>query len=67
MRIRILKQTSINGQPARVGQLLEPSLPDARDLLAMGKAEEVPMDPHPVVVTPDHKPCLAPRKPRSSL
>lgn len=51
MRIRILKQTSINGQPARVGDVLEPADADARDLLAMRKAELVPMDPDPVVIT----------------
>jgi len=63
MRIRILKQTSINGQPARVGQLLEPSDADARTLLAMGKAELMPKDPDPVVITPEAAP-RAPRKPR---
>jgi hypothetical protein len=63
MRIRILKQTSINGQPARVGQLLEPSDADARTLLAMGKAEPVPTDPDPVVITPEAA-APRPRKPR---
>jgi hypothetical protein len=64
MRIRILKQTSISGQPARVGQVLEPSDADARDLLAMGRAELVPTDPTPVIVTPEASP--RPRKPRPS-
>ena len=63
MRIRILKQTSINGQPARVGQLLDPSDADARTLLAMGKAELAPMDPEPVVITPEAA-APRPRKPR---
>ena len=63
MRIRILKQTSINVQPARVGQLLEPSDADARTLLAMGKAELVPEDPNPVVITPEAA-APRPRKPR---
>lgn len=67
MRIRILKQTSINGQPARVGQVLEPSDADARDLLAMGRAELLPTDPAPVVVTPETLEARPrPRKPRPS-
>lgn len=64
MRIRILKQTSINGQPARVGQILEPADIDARELLAMKKAELLPTDPDPVVITPEVAPPR-PRKPRS--
>jgi hypothetical protein len=63
MRIRILKQTSINGQPARVGQLLDPSDADARTLLAMGRAEPAPMDPDPVILTPEAA-APRPRKPR---
>jgi hypothetical protein len=64
MKIRILKQTSINGQPARVGQLLEPADADARILLVMGKAELVPMDFEPVAITPEAA-APRPRKPRS--
>jgi len=67
MWIRILRQTSINGQPARVGQLIDAAELDARTLLAMGKAELAPQDPAPVVITPDPDPEAAaprPRKPR---
>lgn len=64
MRIRILRQTSINGQPARVGQILEPADSDARELLAMRKAEQLPEDPDPVVITTEAAP-RATRKPRS--
>lgn len=67
MRIRILKQTSINGQPARVGDVLEPADADARDLLAMRKAELLPMDPDPVVITSSFSEAQQPRtrKPRT--
>jgi hypothetical protein len=51
MRIRILKQTSISGTPARVGDLIDAAESDARTLLAMGKAEPVASDPDPVVMT----------------
>lgn len=67
MWIRILKQTSINGQPARVGQLIDAVEPDARTLMAMGKAELAPQDPSPVVITQGPDPEAAaprPRKPR---
>jgi hypothetical protein len=50
MRIRILRQTSISGRPARVGDVLEATPADARLLLAMGRAERAP-DPDPVVIT----------------
>ena len=49
MRIRILRQTSISGRPARVGDVVEATLADARLLLAMGRAERAP-DPDPVVI-----------------
>lgn len=38
MLISILRQTSIAGRPARVGDVIEAPEPDARILLAMGKA-----------------------------
>jgi len=67
MWIRILKQTSINGQPVWAGQLIEAAELDARILLAMGKAEPAPQDPAPVIITPEITPEAAaprPRKPR---
>jgi len=59
MRIRILRQTSINGQPVWVGDVVEATPADARLLLAMGRAEQAP-DPDPVVIT-----ALEAAKPRS--
>lgn len=64
MRIRILRQTSINGQPARVGEVIDAAEADARTLLLMRKAELAPEpDPTPApIVAPaatDH------RKPRT--
>ena len=50
MRIRILRQTSISGRPARVGDLVEATPADARLLLAMGRAEQAP-GPDPVAIT----------------
>jgi len=62
MRIRILRYTSISGQPVRPGDVVDPSETDARILLRMGKAELAP-DPVP---TPDPEPVMqAPRKPRT--
>lgn len=66
MKIRILKQTSISGQPARVGQVVDANDQDAGTLLAMGRAELV-QDSDPMVITqpPEAKPSRT-RKPRSS-
>jgi hypothetical protein len=62
MRLQILRQTSIAGQPARVGDVVEVSDRDARLLLNSGKAEHAPLPPAPVVVQ-DQEP--AQRKPRT--
>ena len=62
MRIRILQQTSISGQPVRVGQVLDANDSDASTLLAMKKAELL-QDSDPVVITEDKAPVL--RKPRA--
>jgi hypothetical protein len=40
MLIEILRQTSIKGIPARVGELIDVSDADGRYLLARGKAKE---------------------------
>lgn len=61
MKIRILRQTSISGRPARPGDLLEVSASDARLLLGMGKAEAAP-DP---VSEPAAPQVATPRKPRT--
>jgi len=64
MRIEILRQTSIAGQPARVGDVVEVDARDARLLIGSGKAK-----PAPVAVTEvqplaeDPKPIT--RKPRT--
>ena len=61
MRILILRQTSISGQPARVGDLFEVTDSDARLLIGSGKAEVAP-DPVPA---PEPKPEAAePARPR---
>jgi hypothetical protein len=57
MRIRILRQTSISGQPARVGDVVEANDRDARLLIASGKAEPAP-------VVQDLEPIPAPRRTR---
>jgi len=64
MRIRILRQTSINGQPVRVGDVINVDEVVARTLLLMRKAELV-LEPDPIPepvaapAAPDH------RKPRT--
>lgn len=65
MRIRILKQTSINGQPARVDDVIDAADPDASTLLAMGKAELVAVDPDPVVISDSEAKAPRTRKPRN--
>ena len=48
MLIEILRQTSIQGIPVRVGELVDASDADSRFLLAIGKAnkaETYPADP----------------------
>jgi len=47
MLISILRQTSIAGRPARVGDVIEVSDSNARILLAMGKAVEAADQPTP--------------------
>lgn len=66
MRIRILKQTSINGQPARVGDVIDAADSDASTLLAMGKAELVAQSPDPVVISDSEAKAPRTRKPRSA-
>lgn len=47
MLISILRQTSIAGRPARVGDVIDVANPDARILLAMGKAVPAADQPQP--------------------
>lgn len=63
MRLLILRQTSIAGQPARPGDVIEVSDRDARLLVNSGKAETAPAAPAAVVVAQDPEPIQ--RKPRT--
>ena len=45
MLIEILRQTSIQGIPARVGELVDASDADSRFLLAIGKAKKAETQP----------------------
>lgn len=45
MRLLILRQTSIVGQPARAGDVIEVNDRDARLLINSGKAEPAPVTP----------------------
>ena len=57
MRLLILRQTSIAGQPARLGDVVEVSDRDARLLINSGKAEPAPAAPAVVEVTQDLEPA----------
>ena len=54
MDLLILRQTSIAGRPARVGDVVEVGDRDARLLIASGKAEPAPavQDPEPTPAPP---------------
>ena len=56
MLISILRQTSIGGQPARVGDVIEASDRDGRLLIAMGKAENVDQLPQETKRNRNRKP-----------
>jgi hypothetical protein len=63
MRLLILRQTSIVGQPARVGDVVEVNDRDARLLINSGKAEAAPIPAAPAaVVVQDPEPVKC--KPR---
>jgi len=64
MRIEILRQTSIAGQPARVGDVVEADARDARLLISSGKAKPIPAAvPEVQPLAEDPKPIK--RKPRT--
>jgi hypothetical protein len=65
MRILILRQTAINGQAVRPGDVVDADEADARILVLMRKAEPA-QDLDPVIVPdPVTEPVAEPRKPRS--
>ena len=64
MWIRILRQTSISGLPARVGDLIEVSPSDGRLLIGSGKAEPAP-DPIPEPMPEAEPRARKPRTPRN--
>jgi len=64
MRLEILRQTSITGQPARVGDVVEVDPRDARLLIGSGKAKPAPAAvPEVQPLAEDPEPIK--RKPRS--
>lgn len=67
MKIKILKQTSIYGVPARVGDVVDATEADATFLIQRGKAELVTEAPAPVVVEPPIVEAPAKRKPRTKV
>jgi hypothetical protein len=56
MRLLILRQTSIAGRPARVGDVVEVTDRDAQLLIGSGKAQPAPAVAAAVVVTQDPEP-----------
>lgn len=66
MKVRILKQTSIAGVPARVGDVVEVSEADARYLLGVGKAIAVTEEPAAEIEPPTVE-APPKRKPRTKV
>ena len=67
MKIKILRDTSIYGVPARVGDVIDASDSDATFLIKRGKAELVTEAPAPVVIDPPIVEAPAKRKPRTKV
>jgi hypothetical protein len=68
MKIRILRQTMLGGTVARVGDVLEASLPDSQYLIGINKAERVIEEPpkkEETIVEPEAPACCPPVKPTS--
>ena len=64
MRLEILRKTSLAGQPARVGDVVEVDDRDARLLIGSGKAKPIPAAvPEVQPLAEDPEPIK--RKPRS--
>jgi len=67
MKIEILKNTSIYGVPARVGDVVDATDADANYLIQRGKAVLVTEEPAPVVIEPPIVEAPAKRKPRTKV
>ncbi len=67
MKIEILKNTSIYGVPARVGDVVDATDADASYLIQSGKAVLVTEEPTPVVIEPPIVEAPAKRKPRNKV
>ena len=65
MRLEILRQTSIAGQPARVGDVVEVDARDARLLIGSGKAKPAPAAVPSLQAWLAEDPKPIKRKPRS--
>ena len=65
MRLEILRQTSIAGRPARVGDVVDVDGRDAWLLLGSGKAKQAPEPATPVVEPVAQDPEPTQRKPRT--
>jgi len=65
MRLEILRQTSIAGRPARVGDVVEVDDRDARLLISSGKAKPIPAAvPEVQPLAEDPKPIKRKLRPR---
>jgi len=67
MKIEILKNTSIYGVPAYVGDVVDATDADANYLIQRGKAVLVVEAPAPVVIEPPIVEAPAKRKPRTKV
>ena len=67
MKIEILKNTSIYGVPARVGDVVDATDADANYLIQRGKAVLAIEAPAPVVIEPPIVEAPAKRKPRTKV
>lgn len=67
MKIQILKQTSIYGVPALVGDVVDASESDGRYLIASGKAVAFTEPAASVTVEPPIVEAPAKRKPRTKV
>jgi hypothetical protein len=67
MKIKILKETSIYGVPARAGDVVDATQADASYLMQRGKAVLFVEPAKPVVIEPSIVEAPAKRKPRTKV